>query len=280
MIRPNHSLQRGGVAQHYDELDGFYREIWGEHVHHGLWQHGDEEPEQATTQLIDLVAQRLGVQPGSAICDIGCGYGGTARYLTRHYGAHVTALTISPEQYAYARSLDPLASEPRYLLQDWLQNSLPAQAFDGALAIESTEHMPDLQRAINEAYRVLKPGGRLVICAWLAHSAARPWEVELLLEPICREGQLYGMGTAEDYRAILEQSGFVVEQVEDVSDQVWRTWPICLKRIYHKLWLDERYRRYLRNPRHEQRIFLATMVRIWAAYRSGAMRYGVFTAHT
>jgi tocopherol O-methyltransferase len=277
VIRPNQRLQRVAVAQHYDELDSFYREIWGEHVHHGLWQRGDEEPEQATAQLIDHVAQCLQLQQGDRICDIGCGYGGTARYLTHQYGAHVTALTISPEQYAYARSLDPLAEEPRYLLQDWLQNSLPAASFDGAVAIESTEHMPDLERAIAEAYRVLKPGARLVICAWLAHDQLRPWEVDLLLEPICREGQLYGMGTVDDYCSILERQGFVVEQVEDVSQQVWRTWPICLKRIYHKLWLDPRYRRYLRNPSQEHRIFLATMVRIWAAYRTGAMRYGIFT---
>jgi tocopherol O-methyltransferase len=277
VIRPNQRLQRGSVAQHYDELDSFYREIWGEHVHHGFWQWGDEEPEQATAQLIDHVAQRLQLQQGDTICDIGCGYGGTARYLTHQYGARVTALTISPEQYAYARSLDPAAEQPRYVLEDWLHNNLPAASFEGAVAIESTEHMPDLARAIAEAYRVLKPGGRLVICAWLAHDQLRPWEVDLLLEPICREGQLYGMGTVDDYRRILEQQGFVVEQVEDVSQQVWRTWPICLKRIYHKLWLDPRYRRFLRNPAQEQRIFLATMVRIWAAYCTGAMRYGIFT---
>ena len=40
------------VAGHYDELDPFYRRLWGEHIHHGLWVHGRETAEQAVVQLI------------------------------------------------------------------------------------------------------------------------------------------------------------------------------------------------------------------------------------
>ena len=47
---------RSDVAAHYDDLDRFYREIWGEHVHHGLWTSPRSTPEEATRSLIDLVA--------------------------------------------------------------------------------------------------------------------------------------------------------------------------------------------------------------------------------
>lgn len=279
MIRPKKRLAQGSVAKHYDELDAFYREIWGEHVHHGLWHTGAEDSDQATLQLIEYVAARAGLRANERVCDVGCGYGGTARFLAQQYGAQVTGVTISPEQYAYARAKDPHTTNPSYLLQDWLKNTIPAETFDVAVAIESTEHMADLPYAISEAYRVLRSGGRIVICAWLANEGLRSWEVDRLIEPICREGRLYGMGTASDYSALLGQAGFVVDSVDDISQQVWRTWPICLKRIYHKLWSDARYRRYLRHPAQENRIFLATMLRIWAAYRTGSMRYGVFAAH-
>ena len=78
MIVPREAQTSGDVAGHYDELDQVYRDIWGEHVHHGLWRSGRESVAEATDALTDLVAARLGVQPGERLVDIGCGYGATA----------------------------------------------------------------------------------------------------------------------------------------------------------------------------------------------------------
>ncbi len=47
MIVPSELPSSTDVAEHYDELDWVYREIWGEHVHHGLWLTGVETPETA-----------------------------------------------------------------------------------------------------------------------------------------------------------------------------------------------------------------------------------------
>lgn len=79
------------VARHYDELDAFYRDVWGEHVHHGLWRTGDESPLEAAEQLVDHVATAVGLQRGDHVIDVGAGYGGTARRLAARFGARVTA---------------------------------------------------------------------------------------------------------------------------------------------------------------------------------------------
>ena len=81
MITPTAEPIPAAVAAHYDDLDRFYREIWGEHVHHGLWRSGRESPEVAVRQLITLVAERAEIAAGDLVCDVGCGYGGTARVL-------------------------------------------------------------------------------------------------------------------------------------------------------------------------------------------------------
>jgi tocopherol O-methyltransferase len=279
LIASKTELNSSDVALHYDELDCFYREIWGEHVHHGLWLTGRERPEQAVIQLVDLVVQKAGLKPGSTVCDVGCGYGATARMLAREHGAKVTALTISPAQHEFARTKEPGSENPRYLLCDWLKNDLPSESFDVVIAIESSEHMPDKPAFFQQAFRVLRPGGKCVVNAWLAREGASGLENHLLLEPVCREGRMPSMGTVEDYKALFQAAGFEFDSYQDLTRQVKRTWPICSLRFLAGLLRKPSYARYLFNQHSHNRIFALTMLRIWLSYNIGSMRYGVFVAH-
>jgi tocopherol O-methyltransferase len=270
-------LLRGDVAAHYDDLDHFYREIWGEHVHHGLWTDARATPKEAARRLIDVVAGQARVKRGDAVCDVGCGYGGTARVLAREHAASVTALTISKAQHDHARAVDPDGDNPTYLLRDWLENDLADDAFDAVIAIESSEHMADLGAFFAEVARVLRPGGRFVVCAWLTRERPRRWERRWLLDPICREGRLRGMESVAEYHRLARDAGLVPTDFRDVSRQVKRTWPICARRVVAAFLRDPAYRRFLRNG-GPNRIFALTLARIWLAYELGTMRYGILTA--
>lgn len=274
VIVPRVPPRADAVARHYDELDPFYRELWGDHVHHGWFASRRTTPAEAVVALADRVAERAEVSAGDRVCDVGCGYGGTAERLVERYRASVVGLTLSAAQRAVAAGRElPRAT---FLLRDWLRNDLPAASFDAAIAIESTEHMEPKDRVFSEAYRVLVPGGRFAVCAWLASASAKPWEVRRLLEPICREGRLAGLGTEEEYVAFAREAGFAVESFEDGSREVRRTWSVVARRLAVRLLRDGRYRRFLLDARRSERVFALTIVRLAAAYRTGAMRYGVF----
>jgi tocopherol O-methyltransferase len=282
MIVPRGQIPTSAVADHYDELDVFYRELWGEHVHHGLWRTGGESVHVASAQLVEHVAERIALGRAERVVDIGAGYGATARLLAERFGAEVTAVTVSRAQYEYAcaRPASPASPSPRYQLSDWLRNGLPGDHFDAAVAIESTEHMADKAGAFREVRRVLRPGGRLAVCAWIARDVPPPrdWEVRHLLEPICREGRLPGMGTESDYTALLGAAGLQVTGVEELSDGVKDTWPRSVRALGARLLRERRYRRFLATPASRNRVFARTLLRIWAAYEVGAMRYLLFTA--
>lgn len=271
MIVPRSAPDADAVADHYDELDPFYRALWGEHVHHGLWSTGNETPEEAVEALSDQVADLIAPVPGARLVDIGCGYGGTARRIARTRSAEVTGLTLSAVQAAHASAREGVT----LLVRDWLDNGLAPASFDGGYAIESSEHMVDKPRFFVEAARVLKPGGRLVVCAWLAETGASPWRVRHLLEPICHEGRLPSMGTREDYGGWADDAGFRPLGYRDVSRQVARTWTICAGRFVRAVLTDRDSRSRALAARN--RLFVISLPRLILAYRCGAMRYGIFT---
>lgn len=278
MIVPPEPQTTARVARHYDEVDAVYRKLWGEHLHHGLWLRGDESAETAVVNLVRKVAYAAGIGPGTEVCDVGCGYGATARWLAENRGARVTGITISDSQLAVARKRAAAGPPVRFLRADWLENPLPAASFDAVLAIESSEHMDDKARFAREAFRVLRFGGRLVLCAWTAAERPRRWETKSLLEPICIEGRLPGLATAGEYRGWLEAAGFTGIGIEDLSPFVWRTWSICAGRMMRWLATRPSAWRYLLDPEKEDRGFARAVFRIWLGYRTGCLTYTVVRA--
>lgn len=266
------------VGRHYDEIDPFYRALWGEHLHHGLWRTGRETVEEATAALVDLVAEGARVGPGARVCDVGCGYGGTARALARERGAEVVGLTVSAAQHREATARAAGVPGVTVLLRDWLANGLPDAAFDAVVAVESTEHMADKPRVFAEMRRVLRPGGRLVVCAWLAADGVGGWRRRHLLDAIVREGVLASLDTEGDYLGWMRDAGLRPDPPVDLSRQVARTWAVCTARMLRRLATHRDGWAYLRDPRATNRAFALAVPRLWLAYRAGAMRYVLFCA--
>jgi tocopherol O-methyltransferase len=122
------------------------------------------------------------------------------------------------------------------------------------------------------AFQILPVGGRLVVCAWLSRVQLSSIEIRLLLQPICDEGRIRQLPTLAELIQAGEAAGFVVVDSQDCTQAVSRTWGIISQRMIRHLltaFLVDRQRR--------NRIFALTVLRIWLAYKIGAMRYGILT---
>lgn len=86
------------------------------------------------------------------------------------------------------------------------------------------------------------------------------------------------MGSEAEYRAWASKAGLVVDGFEDLSARVRRTWALCTGRVAKKLLTHPQYRRYLLDARAKNRVFALSVPRIWMAYLTGSMRYGLLTA--
>lgn len=265
------------VSLHYDELDDAYRQIWSEHAHHGFWWSGRESVEEAVTALVDLAADAALVGPGSRVVDLGSGYGATGRQLARR-GALTTSLTISQRQHDYARTADGDDRRLVQLLRPWADNGLETGAYDAVLAIESLNHL-ETGPALAEVVRVLRPGGRVVVCDLVAGDAVPGWQRGPLLRRMEQESHLVELPTIAGFAGRFAAAGLVVDEVRDLTRGVRNTWPRGLVRLAGALRSDAGFRRRLLSGGYENDGFVVSLLRMTAGLRLGAVRYYLVSAH-
>ena len=276
MITSSRAISPEEVASHYDELDRFYQRLWGRHVHHGLWRSGRETPQQAVEQLIDTVVEPLNLSGDQRVCDVGCGYGETSRYLAKNFGCHMSGITLSPAQFEVAQRENNGSENPEFRLGDWTKNSFESAAFDAVVSIECLAHIVDKPAYFEQINRVLRPGGRAAITAWLEGDQYKPWHERHLLEPICREGRLPSMGKRSEYEELAREAGLQPVGFQDLTQQVRKTWRICSRRVFTHMMTRPDAWWYVIKRKSSSWVFLFSVWRIRMAYRTGAMRYGLF----
>lgn len=268
------TVEKSVIRNHYDLTTVFYRLLWGQHIHHGLWE-ASETPRAAQLNLTNTLASRAQIQPGSKVLDVGCGMGGSSIHLARSLKCHVSGVTISPLQRRWAQTaafFGGVRDRVAFQCQDAEKVEFAPASFDRIWSIECTEHLFDKPAFFRRAAEWLRPGGRVAICAWLA--------ADKLDDPMAR--QVYdvcegffcpSLGSGNDYVAWFEQAGLTVEVREDWSDRVARTWEICLQRVR---WTAMPLLARLFGANTS--MFVDRFQTILDAYRTGAMRYGCFVA--
>ncbi len=89
---------------HYDIGNAFYEAMLDPYMQYTCaWWKAAQTLEEAQWAKLDMICQKLELQPGDTVLELGCGWGGFARFAAERYGCQVTACNISKEQVAFAR---------------------------------------------------------------------------------------------------------------------------------------------------------------------------------
>ena len=168
MLRRNNKLGSAkNIAHHYDIGNSFYQAWLDPTMTYSSAVFDSETDDLTTAQLnkYKRLAELADIQPGDRVLEIGCGWGGFAKFVSQHIGAHVTGITISQAQLAYAKaSLAEAGLQNKVDLKLMDYRDLQGR-FDKIVSIEMFE-------AVGQAYwpvyfdtisRMLKSGGRAVI---------------------------------------------------------------------------------------------------------------------
>jgi cyclopropane-fatty-acyl-phospholipid synthase len=156
------------IYHHYDIGNEFYK-LWLDRAEMqytcAYFPHEDMTLEQAQIAKLHHVCRKLDLKPGQIVVEAGCGWGGLARFMAKHYGVKVTAYNISKEQVKYARQRaeeEGLSDQVEYVLDDYRKIK---GKFDVFVSVGMLEHVAidDYRELGNIIKRCLKSDGRGLI---------------------------------------------------------------------------------------------------------------------
>jgi SAM-dependent methyltransferase len=169
----------------------------------------------ATQELVALLQPRA----DERLLDIGAGIGGPARWIAARCGCHVTGIDLTAEFCEAADSLNlaaGLSGRVRIIRGSALALPVPDAAFDAAYSQNVIMNIADKQAFYREAYRALRPGGRLALSNVCAGSEGEPY----FPVPWATTRETSFLASPQEMRADLVAAGFAIADFRDTTDTV------------------------------------------------------------
>jgi cyclopropane fatty-acyl-phospholipid synthase-like methyltransferase len=217
---------------HVDRLREYYEDSWFDYrflwldprtraMHFGYDHRNWRRHDDSLLSLNERMADRIGLRRGERVLDAGCGVGGTSFWLTEQFDCDAVGVNVVADHVLRARRYTAergLTDRPRFEVGDYCRTGLDDETFDVVWATESACHAPDKSPFLDEAFRLLRPGGRLVLAEYLTKPDADgnrhdsidvwedAWEMTLVSE--------------QQWRDALGAAGFVGVEVTDVTQHM------------------------------------------------------------
>jgi cyclopropane fatty-acyl-phospholipid synthase-like methyltransferase len=249
-------------------------------IHFGYWDATTKTHAESLVKMNQVMAARLNLRSGLHVLDAGCGVGGTAMWLAEQFQVRVTGITpvaiqvARAQSYARTRGLEHLVT---FAEQDYLRMEFSDGTFDVVWAQESVCHAPDKQESLEAAYRLLKPGGQLVVAEYLR--VARPYtnRSEALLHSWLDGWAIPDLATGTEFIKWSQAVGFQDTHLADITPQVRPS----LRRLYTfavVLWPLHTVLKKLRVRSEVQEGNIRGARDQWRALQRGLWVYGIFSA--
>jgi cyclopropane-fatty-acyl-phospholipid synthase len=232
-LRHSKERDRQAVAYHYDASNEFYRLVLGPSMTYScaVWTNPSITLEEAQATKYDLIARKLGLEPGMRLLDVGCGWGGMIMHAVEHFGVNSVGVTLSAKQQEWAaKAVAQAGLTDRAWVSVADYRDINDGPYDAISSIGMFEHvgLARLRPYFDRLYQLTKPGGRV-----LNHGISRPPHDKETRSPLAArlksgfgrmsfieryvfpDGELHPVGTVV---SVMEQAGFEVLHVESMRE--------------------------------------------------------------
>lgn len=211
------------TINYYDSFGDMYELVWDQQIHTGYFD-TDKPLGVAVEDMTKYLANLLKLKSSMTVLDAGSGQGGVDRFLAQNFGVNVIGIDISKKQIekAITRTVQlGLTEKIKYIEASMTDIPSGKETVDVVWAQESFFHCHDKPRAIDEFYRVLKPGGAVIIEDTILKNAQAKQEI---IESFGLRVKVNELWTEDDYLENMKKAGFTVEQTKDFSQYLLVTY--------------------------------------------------------
>lgn len=217
------------VISYYDKAEVSYRDIWDLErsmaLHYGYWDSTVKTFPESLHKMNQVLASVLNPRPGSTILDAGCGVGGSSIFLASAFNCKTTGISLSKKQVESAKknaAKNKVSQQCLFQVGDFLQTNFEDNSFDGIWALESVCHATDKGQFLKEAFRILKPGGRLIMADGFKKKNLSTAENSMLQQWLSG-WSIIDLESLENMQANAHDAGFVDVYTEDLTKNVYPT---------------------------------------------------------
>ncbi len=223
MISNSHSP----IIDYYELCESDYKFFWQLNhsmaMHAGFWDDTTKSLSDALQRENEVLAEIARITNKDSVLDAGCGVGGSCIFLAVRYGCTATGITLSQKQIETARSnafKHGVGALVSFHARDYCNTEFPGASFDVVWAIESVCHASDKSQFTREAYRLLKPGGRLIVADGFALKENYTSKEAAQMDKWLKGWGVKSLDTAEAFEESLRLAGFDNVHFQDVTKHV------------------------------------------------------------
>ena len=259
------------ISEYYKLLTLSYKRyaVCTNNIHYGFHETGQESHPQVLEKMNAVLAQIAEVNPNDTILDAGCGLGGSSVWLAKTFGCRVIGITLCKEHISLAENFareHHVAHLVNFSCQDFTNTRFESSSFDLVWGLESICYAQEKEAFIQEASRLLKPGGRIVIADGFLKEKRLSMSENQLIYDWMTGWAVPNVISFKEFVTHLKNYHFTILKTDDITPNVLRTshnmyriskvvYPISKFMATVGLWSDK-------------------VVNHW---RSGVLQYHIFT---